>query len=82
MKYNIKLYKALWSNLREKEGLVETLRRNRNPMFNLPVLLSSPLTKLAMLVEVQAHNRHLGEAGTMLVPCSLVVLAQTPKAGR
>jgi hypothetical protein len=51
-------------------------------MFNLPVLLSSPLTKLAMLVEVQAHNRHLGEAGTMLVPCSLVVLAQTPKAGR
>lgn len=51
-------------------------------MFNLPVSLSSPLIKRAMVLGVQAHSRHLGEAGTMLVPCSLAVLAQTPKAGR
>ena len=82
MKYNIKLNKALWSNLREKEGLVETLRRSRNPTFNHPVSLSNPLIRLAMLLGGQAHSRHLGEAGTMLVPCSLAVLAQTTKAGR
>ena len=48
-------------------------------MFNLPVSLLSPSIKLAML---QEYSRLLGEGGTMLMPCSLVVLAQTPKAER